>query len=313
MKGLESLLSKGRKIDLTVVGSRVVELEVTYKYEGTFVSANTSTKHITIQLDKGKTVEIPYQGTYPSVSLYGKASASLSDVKVGDPVVALLSSNQDRLQTLALKTDKQFKITSVNTSNGRIRVTSDNKTSDFYVDQAVLTGENGGVIRVSDLKAGQTINVTFDGQTATSVQVVKLTLGRVQQVDGSTLTIKTFAGATETYSLVNGVKVQRGSEVSTSTHSLTTNDRVEVYKDTKGTIVVKVLEAKERKFNRYDGVSKEIVVYRATLSDNIYRFPVTGDTYIHQGDTTLSVQSLKESDKIVLYFNGDELVEVEKQ
>ncbi|WP_059052654.1 S-layer homology domain-containing protein [Paenibacillus senegalimassiliensis] len=313
LSGLEAVLSKGRRIDLTVVGSRVVNLEVTYKYEGTFVSANTSAKRITIQLADGKTVEIPYQATSPSIILYGKASASLSDIKVGDSVVAMLSANQDALQTLAVKTAIQFEITSVNTSNGRIRVTSDKTTSDFYVNQAVLLGENGGAIRVSDLQAGQTINVTFNGQTATSVQVVKLTLGQVQQVDGSTLTIKSFAGATETYSLANGVKVQRGTEVSTTINSLTVNDRVEVRKDTNNAVVVKVLESQERKFTRYDGVSKEIIVYRSSISDNKYRFVVTGDTYIHQGDTTLSVQSLQESDKIVLYFNGDKLVEVEKQ
>ncbi|MDU4698163.1 MAG: S-layer homology domain-containing protein [Paenibacillus sp.] len=313
LSGLEALLSKGRRVDLTVVGSRVVNVEVTYKYEGTYVSANTSTKKITILLANGKTVEIPYQGTTPSISLYGKASATLADIKAGDPVTAMLTANQDALQTLAVKTSIQFEIASVNTTNSRIRVTTGGVTSEFYVDQAVLLGENGGAIKVSDLKAGQTINVTFNGQTAVSLQVVKLTLGKVQSVDGTTLTVKSFAGNVETYSLANGVKVQRGTEVSTSTTSLTTNDHVEVRKDTNSSVVVKVLTSQERKFSRYDGVSKEIIVLRSSTSDNNYRFAVTADTYIHQGDTTISVQSFQNNDKIVLYFNGDKLVEIEKQ
>ncbi|MDU2240347.1 S-layer homology domain-containing protein [Paenibacillus sp.] len=313
LSGVESLLSDGRQIDLTVVGSRVVSLDVTYKYEGTYVSANTATKKITILLGNGKTVELPYQGTTPSISLYGKAGATLADIKAGDPVTAMLTANQDAVQTLAVKTSIQFEIASVNTSNSRIRATAGGVSSEFYVDQAVLLGENGGAIKVSDLKAGQTINVTFNGQTAVSLQVVKLTLGKVQSVNGTTLTVKSFAGNVETYSLASGVKVQRGTEVSTSTTSVTTNDHVEVRKDTNGAVVIKVLTPQERKFSRYDGVSKEIIVLRASLNDTNYRFAVTADTFIHQGDTTLSVQSLKENDKIVLYFNGDKLVEIEKQ
>lgn len=313
LSGLESQLSKGRKVDLTVVGSRVVNVDVTYKYEGTYVSANTSAKKITILQNNGKTVEVPYQGTTPTISIYGKANASLADLKAGDPVTAMLTANQDALQTLAVKSTIQIEVVSVNTSNSRIRATANGVTSEFYVDQAVLLGENGGAIKVSDLKAGQTINVTFNGQSAISLQVVKLTLGKIQSVDGSSLLVKSFAGNVETYSLVNGVKVQRGTEVSTSVTSLTTNDHVEVRKDTNGAVVVKVLTAQERKFSRYDGVSKEIIVLRSSTSDNNYRFAVTADTYIHQGDTTISVQSLQINDKIVLYFNGDKLVEVEKQ
>ncbi|MNO14638.1 S-layer protein precursor [compost metagenome] len=313
LSGLEALLSKGRRVDLTVVGSRVVNVEVTYKYEGTYVSANTSTKKITILLGNGKTVEIPYQGTTPSISIYGKASATLADIKAGDPVTAMLTANQDALQTLAVKSSIQFEVASINTANSRIRATANGVTSEFYVDQAVLLGENGGAIKVSDLKVGQTINVTFNGQTAVSLQVVKLTLGKVQSVDGSSLTVKSFAGNVETYSLASGVKVQRGTEISTSTTSLTTSDHVEVRKDTNGAVVIKVLTPQERKFSRYDGVAKEIIVLRSSTSDNNYRFAVTADTYIHQGDTTISVQSLQNNDKIVLYFNGDKLVEIEKQ
>lgn len=313
LSGLEALLSKGRKVDLTVVGSRAVNVDVTYKYEGTYVSANTSSKKITILQNNGKTVEIPYQGTTPTISIYGKANASLADLKAGDAVTAMLTANQDALQTLAVKSSIQFEVVSVNTANSRIRATANGVTSEFYVDQAVLLGENGGAIKVSDLKAGQTINVTFNGQTAISLQVVKLTLGKVQSVDGSTLLVKSFAGNVETYSLASGVKVLRGTEVSTSVTSLTTSDHVEVRKDTNGAVVVKVLTPQERKFSRYDGVSKEIIVLRSSTSDNNYRFAVTADTYIHQGDTTISVQSLQINDKIVLYFNGDKLVEVEKQ
>lgn len=313
LSGAESLLSEGRKINVTHIGDRVLSLQVVYKYDGTFLSADTTAKKISLLTSSGKTVVVPYQGTAPSIELYGKGSATLADIKVGDPVTAILSANQDALQTLAVKKAVQFKVVSVNTANSRIRATANGITDDFYVDQAALFADNGGAIKVADIQAGQTINVVFNGRTASSVQIVKLTLGKVLSVNGTSLVLKPFAGAQETFSLNSGVKVVRGTSVSTGVTSLTTSDHVEVSKDTDGSVIIQVLSPLERKFQRYDGVSKEIIVYRPSLTDNNYRFVVTPETYIHQGDTTLSVQSLQENDKIVLYFNGDKLVEVEKQ
>lgn len=313
LSGVESLLTKDRKINITHIGDRVLSLHVIYKYDGTFLTADTTKKIITVQLADGKTVAVPYQGSQPSIELYGKTNAVVGDIKLGDPVTLILSANQDTLQTLAVKSTVQFEVTSVNTANSRIRAVSDGISNEFYVNEATLLNENGTVMKLSDLEVGQTINVTFSGKTPISLQVVKLTLGKIQSIDNSILTVKSFAGATETYSLSGGVKVLRGSSVSTGISSLTTSDHVEVRKGTDGSLVVKVLTVLERKVSRYDGNNKEILVIRASLSDNNYRFAVTPETYIHQGDTTISVQSLKENDKIVLYFNGDKLVEVEKQ
>lgn len=313
LSGAESLLTEGRRISMTHLGERVLSLQVIYKYEGTYVSTDTTNKKMVIKLSSGENVNLPYQGNTPSIELYRKSNATIADLKVGDPVTALLSTNQDAIQTLYVKSSTQFEIVSVDSSKSRVRAVSDGVTHDFYVDKAKLLSENGTAIKVADLQAGQTINVAFDGNNAVSVQVVKLTLGKVTNVDGSTVTVKPYSGVQESFSLANGVQVVRGSSVSTGVTSLTTSDRVEVRKGTDGTLIIKILSPMERKFARYDGTTKEILVLRSDLTDSKYRFVVTPETYFHEGDTTLSVQSLKENDKIVLYFNGDKLVEVEKQ
>jgi hypothetical protein len=313
LSGAESLLTEGRKISLTYIGDRILSLSVVYKYEGTFVSSNATAKTVTIQIADGSTVTIPYQGTQPSVSLYGKANATISDLRVGDGVSMILNTNQDTLQTLAIKSAAQFEVVSVNSSTNRIRVLNNNSVSeDIYVDGATITDANGVVLKVSDLYQGQIVNISFAGRTASAVQVVNLTLGKVLAVDNNTLQIKTFAGATESFAASN-IKVIKSNGISNGVAVLNTSDHVEVRKSPEGQIVVKVLTALERKVSRYDNINKEILVIRASLSDNNYRFAVSADTYVHQGDTTISVQTLKENDKIVLYFNGDKLVEVEKQ
>jgi hypothetical protein len=313
LAGAESLLTEGRKISLTVIGDRVLSLSIVYKYDGTFVSANTAAKTVTIQVADGSTVTVPYQGSQPPVSLYGKSNATVSDLRVGDAVTLVLSTNQDTLQTLAVKSAAQFEIVSVNSSTNRIRVMDNNSAIDeIYVDGTTITDYNGVILKVADLTQGQTVNINFSGRTANAVQVVKLTLGKVLSVDNNTLQIKSFAGGTESFA-TNNIKVIKNNGVSNGIAVLNTSDHVEVRKSPEGQVVVKVLTALERKVARYDNFNKEILVIRSSLSDNNYRFAVSADTYVHQGDTTISVQTLKENDKIVLYFNGDKLVEVEKQ
>lgn len=313
LTGVESLLTEGRKLNVTVIGNRVLAIQVMYKYEGTYVSTDTAAKKVTILLSNGKTVTVPYQGASPSIELYGKPSATIADLKVGDPVTAILTANQDSLQTLAVRKTVQFNISSVNLSNSRIQASSNGVTDTFYVDKATLLNDSGAAITVSSLQAGQTINVTFNGRTAASLQVVKLTLGKVTAIDASSITVKSFSGSSDVYPLGSGVKVIRGTAVSSGTASLTTSDHVELSKDVDGTLQIKVLSSLERKFQRYDTINNDILVYRATIQDDNFRFDVSPNLYIHQGDTTLTVQSLKDNDKIVLYFNGDKLVEVEKQ
>ncbi|MBU5674408.1 S-layer homology domain-containing protein [Paenibacillus brevis] len=313
LTGVESLLTKGRKINVTHIGDRVLAIQVVYKYEGTYVSTDTAAKKVSILLPGGQTVAVPYQGTAPSIELYGKTSATIADLKAGDPVTVMLSANQDTLQTLAVRKTVQFEISSVNTSNSRIQASSNGVTDNFYVDKATLLNDTGAAITVSSLQAGQTVNVTFNGRTAASLQVVKLTLGKVTAIDASSVTVKSFSGTPEVYSIGNGVKVVRGTSVTSGTATLTTSDHVELRKDVDGTLLIKVLNSLERKFQRYDSINNDILVYRSTIQDDNYRFGVTSNLYIHQGDTTLTVQSLKDNDKIVLYFNGDKLVEVEKQ
>ncbi|MNO12277.1 S-layer protein precursor [compost metagenome] len=313
LTGAESLLNEGRRINMTTIGDRVLSLQVVYKYDGTYVSTDINNKKVIIKLSDGREVSIPYQGSSPSVELFGKSSGTIADLKTGDAVSILLSSNQDTIQTLYVKSSLQHEVVSVTSASNRIIATADGVSRSIYTDKATILDENGNAIKISDIKAGQTINVAYNGNTPTVVQVAKLTYGKVVSVDGSTLTLKSFAGSQESLSLASGVKVMRGSSTSTSGTSLTASDHVVVTRDTDGKLIVKVLTSLERKLSRYNTVTNEIVVIRSGMSDDNYRFSLQSNTYIHEGDTTLSVQSLKENDKIVLYFNGDKLVEIEKQ
>ncbi|HEY4431252.1 MAG TPA: S-layer homology domain-containing protein, partial [Paenibacillus sp.] len=98
----------------------------------------------------------------------------------------------------------------------------------------------------------------------------------------------------------------------TALSNLTAADRVEIRKDTDGATVIRVLPQLTRSFSRYDSTTNSLVTKRANLNDK-YQFTLASNVYIHQGESTLSVQSLKENDNIIMYFNNDIVVEIVKQ
>ncbi|MEC0254905.1 S-layer homology domain-containing protein [Paenibacillus lautus] len=308
---VEPLLGAGRKVSVSLIGTRALSLEVVYKVEGKISSINTSKKVISIVDATGKVEEIPYNSTL-IVEIFGKSSASLGDVRVGDEVSAQLSTNQDYLQSLKLKTSAQFEVVFTEPAKNRIRVKANGSTSDIYTDKATLTGDSGQAILLADLRPGTLVNITLQGVMAVAIAEVKLTLGEVTSVDASAnaLTVKDHAGNSQTIGVSGGVKVVKNGSTASNLTTLTPGDRVEIRKDIQGVTIVQVLEKVERAF--WQASNTEIQVKRKSINDN-YRYTLSDKVFVHQGDTTLSVQSLKENDNIVLYLNNGVVVEIVKQ
>ncbi|RAR45119.1 S-layer homology domain-containing protein [Paenibacillus sp. MDMC362] len=305
------LLISGRKVSVSLIGTRVLSLEVVYKVEGKINTINTSKQVISIMTANGKVEEISYYNS-PVVEIFGRSGASLADLRIGDEVLAQLSNNQDYLQSLKLKTSAQFEVVSTEPTRNRIRVKANGSTSDIYTDKSILIGENGQAILLADLRPGALVNITFQGLTPVAIAEVKLTLGEVTSVDPSAnaLTVKDHTGNSQTLGVSGGVKVIKNGSTASNVSPLTSGDRVEIRKDIQGVTMIQVLEKVERAF--WQASSTEIQVKRKSMNDN-FRYVLSDKVFVHQGDTTLSVQSLKENDNIVLYLNNGVVVEIVKQ
>ena len=310
LSGMESLLTNNRKINLSYISNRALSLEVVYKYDGTVTALDTSTRKISIEVAGGEKITVPYSS--PSIEWNGKSYPSLSDVKVGTVVSLVLGNNQDIVQSILVDTTIQYVVGSIDAGNNRVYVKLDGTTSQVYFNKAVITGTSGETLKVSDLQPGQVLNVHFNGNTASSAQVIKLLTGQVLNVDTAKVTVKDSSGNTEVFKVDGAVKIVRAGTTSTTLSNLVPNDRVELRKDVDGTSIIKVLSSMNRDFWKYDSVSREVFVKRQNANDT-YRYILSPNAYIHQGDTTLLVQSLKENDNIVVYLNNDVIVEIQKQ
>lgn len=311
LAGIASRLTEGRKVDVNSVGDRALSVESTSKYSGTVASLNATARTLVLKLTNGQSLTLPYP---QAVDYFGKQAASMADVAVNSQVTAVLSGNQDIISVLRVHTAAQLEITNLNSTTNKLGVKWAGGTTELYTLTMPMTNDAGQTITISDLKVGGFINVKFDGSSPTSIQAVRVSSGQVTAVDAAaaTLTVKDYNGTTQTFAAGSGVRVVRDGVTTTSLANVTTTDRVEVRKDADGVILVRVLTQLNKVFSRVDTATNELQVKRSNLNDP-YRYSLAANAYIHQGDTTLSVQSLKENDNIILYFNNDFIVEIVKQ
>ncbi|AOZ91275.1 hypothetical protein LPB68_03035 [Paenibacillus crassostreae] len=312
LTGMEALLTNGRVVNLTYISNRALSLDVVYKYDGTLTALDTIARKVTIKVAGGQSITLPY-GTI-SIEKYGKGYLNMLDLSIGNEVSLVLSDDQAIVQRILVKSVAQYVVDTVNSTSNFITVKSGIGSTTIYLNYANVINDTGQAIKASDLKAGQVINVHFMGNTAKTAQLIKLITGEVVSVDtaNGNITVKNYSGGTEVYKVEGALKLLRTGSVSTVLNGLLVGDRVEIRKDVDGTTNINVLSSLNHTYWKYTSSPNELFVKRK-YSDEKYRFVLSPTAYIHQGDTTLPVQSLKENDNIVLYFNNDVIVEIQKQ
>ncbi|NMM54201.1 S-layer homology domain-containing protein [Paenibacillus aquistagni] len=310
-----SMLNGSRKINIQYTADKVLLVQIVHKYEGTLIHASTSSRTITLKLANDQIVTLPYQYSLISVDMFGKSNATLTDVNSGDYVTALLSTDQNYVISLAVRSYKQFEVAQVNTSSNRVSLRdTDNIVKEIYVGSQPIYNEKNERINLSSLTTNDVVNAIFDGSNLVELRVIPVTTGIVESVDTSNgvVVIKNYAGQTLTYSSANGLTVLASTGAASSISSLKVGDRVEARKDAKNASVLKVQAGLSKTFWKYDASSRELSVRRSNLNDNNYRYTISPNAYIHSNGNTISVSSLKDGDSLVLYLQKGQIVEIEK-
>ena len=308
----EALLTRNKKITIGYTDRTAVSIELVLNYTGQLTNINQSTNRITLSMPNGSTSVLEYQNV--AVDLYGRTSATISDLKIGDTVSALLGADQTRVVALQVHSVVQQEIVSIDQTGKRIRLRADDgSVTDWYVTANwQLNSSSNQPIALTNLSAGQLVNVTFVGKQPSAVKVVDVKAGKLASVSSDRVTLNDYSGGSSEVALGSTFRVEKNGAVSSSTAVLATGDHVEIRKNAQDQLVISVKNGVSRTFWRHDAAAGELHVMRNGVNDNNYRFALTADTKIYVDGVLSNINALKNGDSLTLYISNGKLVEVVK-
>ncbi|RUS46292.1 S-layer homology domain-containing protein [Cohnella sp. AR92] len=302
---------KGRKVDIGYSEGVLYYISFVSRYSGTVITNDTSTHSLTLKLADGTNQSL-YYGS-PTVELFGKSSATYANVAKGDVVTAYLSSDQTSIVSIKVLKTAQLEVVSVDANTNKLTVqnASTGVTTSWTIDSSVkFTNVNGSASTLSALTAGDTINATLLGNTLQSVQSIKITLGILESVGSSSLTVNTYDGDSEVINAASTVIVTKGGATYSTLSSLKTDDRVEVRVNENGQTIVNVLSPITKTVWYLNG---DTVYFKksSTTVETEYVAVRTG-AYIHSGDATIALSSLANGVSVTYYVYRNQAIEIVK-
>lgn len=307
-----SLLTQNRKIVITYTGNSIVSLQFVTKYVGTLVSLNSVSNLITLKIDGGANVSLPYNAAYVEVA--GSTNASFSDLKVGELLTLELNANQDRVSTIKANRNIQYEVISIDTINKRLRVKNNTTAAfDLPVLNSELINEAGAKLTIEQILPGTIVDATYLGTQATTVKTVDVTFGRVQSVSKNSVAITNMAGQSIVYNEDKGFVINKGTTQGADSSLLTVGDYVEVIKTNDNKIQFTAAIGESRVFTSYDANAGQVWTEKITSSDNRNYFNVTSSTKYTQGGNAILISNFKAGDAITVYSFRNNAVAIVKQ
>jgi hypothetical protein len=308
-----NLLTQNRKIIISYTGNAIVSLQFVTKYTGTLISMNQTANLMTVRLDSGVTVSVPYTSAY--VEKAGVPSAALSDLKAGDLLTLELTSNQERVATIKVHSSAQYEVVSVDSVNKKLNVKNASiPLFELSVLSTELVNERGVKLNVEQIPAGAIISTAYVGKEAAVVRMVNVTYGKVQSISQNSVTITDLTGKSIVYNGGDaGFSIIDGTAQGAATSLLSVGDYVEVLIADTNKTQFTVAVGESRVFTSYNAAASQVWTEKVSDADNRNYFNVTSSTKYMQNGNALTVQSLKAGDTIVIYGFRNNAIEIVKQ
>lgn len=301
----------GKRVTIDYTGQTAIAIEFVYQYTGKVTSVNTVSSQITLMLDTGASVTLPFMT--PAVDILGNATSSVANIAVGDTVTATMDTiDQTKAVAFLVHRTVQQEIVSVNASTGKIKLKAADGTATEWTagNDWSITDETGASLQLANLKVGDTANVTFAGKKPVSLMTVGVTDGTLAAVGSDRITVTTYKGETRELTLGSSYRIVKNGAAISALTGLAAGDRVDVRRDETGAVLITVIPGLSKTFWKYDAATNEILVQHA-LNEN-YRYAVTADTRVQSGGTAVSAAAFLNGDKLTLYVYNGKLLEVVK-
>jgi hypothetical protein len=311
-ENLGTFFTKDKKVDIIYTGNRVIDMVLSTKYDGELVSINTSTKTIKLKSEYFGEKSFTFT-TIPTVEVFGKTSATLSDLANGTHVQVVLDSNQEKVVQIKSVRTQIFKVTTKYAY--KLTVTGETSTAiDINnVSSIPITHYSKSNATYADITDNMYIEASMAGSTAVAIYIPAVTIGKLTAVNSNngSLTIDEFGKTSKTISNITNVRVNKNSNITTSLTATAVNDRVSVVIGTKGVHWITVITPLNRSVISYKDATKTFEITRVLTTDK-NQFVLADQAYIHKGTTVITAASLVRNDKILVYILDDKIVEIEK-
>jgi len=312
LANLGTYFTKGKKVDITYSGNRIMVMKLSTNYDGKLVEINTITKTIKINSDYYGAMSINYTNV-PTVEIFGKTNAALSDLDIGDQIQVVLDSNQVNAIQIKLLRTQIFKVTTKTAY--KLTVTGETLTAlDIYNSISVpITHHSKSIATYADITENMYIEVTMAGLTAKSIYIPEVTIGELTAVNttSGSLTINEYGGVAKTISSITSVRVNKNSIITSTLASIAVNDRVLVVEGTNGIHWITVITPVKKKFLAYTASTKTVQLSVTLLTDQ-NKFVLADYAYIHKGTQVLTATSLVRNDDVMVYILNGKIAEIEK-
>ncbi|MEF2245020.1 S-layer homology domain-containing protein [Paenibacillus sp. IITD108] len=165
------MLNQNVNVTVSYTHDEIVSLNFVNSYTGEMVRWDTNAKTITMRLDGGEEVVLPY--TNAPVYYKGRPAASIGDMRQGEKVTVSLNFTKVEASAIRVHVTEQFQVTAVDIINKKITMkNATTKENDYMLLDAELLTAAGGKQTINQIKVGSTVDATFVGDELKKLQTV---------------------------------------------------------------------------------------------------------------------------------------------
>lgn len=309
-----SAIKKDMAIEIGISNGTITNIKANNRITGKVVRVNTSNNTLEILPESSSTTVTYDVSSSVYVDAFDESSTRLSAVDVGDTVNIKIVNNRVTEIDVTCLVDYTVYTTYSNSSTHVTVKDSNDYKKELYINsnvKLVIPGDSTPTVK--EIKEGDKLIATYIGSTLDKVEVSKQIAGTVTSINTSakTVTIRTFGGATYTYTFDSNSYVDINGYTYSEIGKLTIGERIAVSDSADSGRRFAVLQTRVAKVGTMQ--TTRIFVQNSSTTGDWTSYSLSSDVYLHKGSTVLKTSDFKIDDTVTIYYADGMVYEVVKQ
>ncbi len=303
----------GKRVDMKISKDKVTHIELSKELVGTITQLNLVSDDLTIKTSSGQSLNFKVTDA-PSVEIPNNPTSQISDLRVGDPVTALLENDQTEVDRIIISKSFVYKTLLVAANTKKVTALDDSGNNIvFSLDSVPIVNAAQETVSIHDLAIDDYFKLSFKGHTIVKAETVTPIRGKVTAIDtvSSSLTVQDFTGKSQVIGIGSNYAIKSNGGTELNFASIKPGDRVQIMKDANDKMLVQVALASAVVVSGYDNVLNQMKFKSATAGDKL-TYNLFSRAYYHKGTDGLSASSFLANDQAMIYVLDGKIVEMEK-